>query len=103
MTVNDYEHQCYDDINTEIAKVALRTLNDHTDFKVKPEAIETATKGRPICRFEEFYLPNSCGEKIHVILDVCHNQPGFGAMYATMAKKYGKSTLRVGFGDNGDA
>ena len=51
VTVNDYEHQCYDDINTEIAKVALRTLNDHTDFKVKPEAVENATKGMPICRF----------------------------------------------------
>lgn len=77
MVVNDYEHKCYDDINTEIAKVALRTLNDHTDFKVTPEAIENATKTRPICRFEEFELPNSRGEKIKVILDVCHNQPGF--------------------------
>ena len=100
MVVNDYEHKCYDDINTEIAKVALRTLNDHTDFKVTPEAIENATKTRPICRFE---LPNSRGEKIKVILDVCHNQPGFDAMYATMANKYGKSTLRVRFGDDDHA
>ena len=55
----------------------------------------SATQKRPMCRFEEFDLTNDRNEKIHVILDVCHNQPGFEAMYATMQKIYPDVNLRV--------
>lgn len=96
--MDDYQHQTYDVINTAIARQALKTLNEtsHGKFKIPAEVIESATTTRPICRFEEFDLRNSRGESIRVVLDVCHNQPGFDAMWATMAKVYGNRTLRVG-------
>ena len=64
-------------------------------FNIPEEIIMSATQKRPICRFEEFDLTNDRNEKIHVILDVCHNQPGFEAMYATMQKIYPDVNLRV--------
>ena len=95
--VPNYQEETYDAINTAIACQALRTLNEysHGKFHVPEDVILSATKERPICRFEEFTLPNSRGEQVKVILDVCHNQPGFHAMYATMKKLYGDRTIRV--------
>ena len=97
VVVDDYQHQSYDVINTAIARQALRTLNETSrgKFVVPADIIERATKGRPVCRFEEFDLPNDRGESIHVILDVCHNQPGFDAMWTTMNRLYGGRTVRV--------
>ncbi|CBK19851.2 uncharacterized protein [Blastocystis hominis] len=98
VVVEDYQHQTYDVINTAIARQALKTLNETSrgKFQIPADIIESATTTRPICRFEEFDLRNSRGESIRVVLDVCHNQPGFDAMWATMAKVYGNRTLRVG-------
>lgn len=97
MVVDDYKHQTYDAINTAIARQALRTLNETSNgkFHIPEDIIMSATQKRPICRFEEFDLTNDRNEKIHVILDVCHNQPGFEAMYATMQKVYPNVNLRV--------
>lgn len=75
----------------------MRTLNEGGKFKIPEDIIVTATQKRPICRFEEFEMKNSRGETIRVILDVCHNQPGFEAMYSTMKKSYPNSDLRVLF------
>ena len=50
---------------------------------------------RPICRFEEFTLKNSRGEPVRVVLDVCHNQPGFRAMFSTLQKTFGSRGVRV--------
>ena len=97
VVVDNYANETYDTINTAIAVQALKTLNETSNgaFKITEEAIETATKKRPMCRFEEFTMKNSRGEDIQVILDVCHNQPGFEAMYATMKKTFPNADLHV--------
>ena len=97
VSIPNHVEESYDVINTTIAKQALRTLNQTSNgrFVVPEDIIESATNVRPMCRFEEFELPNSRGEMIKVVLDVCHNQPGFRAMYASMKKIYGDRDLHV--------
>ena len=95
--VPNYQEETYDTINTAIAREALRTLNTYSNgqFVVSPAVIESATTTRPICRFEEFTLKNSRGEPVRVVLDVCHNQPGFRAMFSTLQKTFGSRGVRV--------
>ena len=97
VVVPNYQEETYDTINTAIAREALRTLNTYSNgqFVVSPAVIESATTTRPICRFEEFTLKNSRGEPVRVVLDVCHNQPGFRAMFSTLQKTFGSRGVRV--------
>lgn len=97
VVVDNYKNESYDTINTAIAREALKTLNATSNgkFVIPEDIIVSATQRRPMCRFEEFERKNSRGETIRVILDVCHNQPGFEAMYATMKKVYPNADVRV--------
>lgn len=101
-----------DDLNTDISKAALKlllgkgllTCSGTVDSTLTSDAMRSALRARPICRFEQFMITvqTSSGQRSQrVIMDIAHNADAMRALVRRV-KQRGLQRVRLVIGMSAD-